>query len=519
MSSSIKTSSFLSLIALLSFYLWEKTVFIANEEQQHWYLIVHICVVLILLISIKWTFIPSIFQPYLKGLIAVSLFFILFILWNILFRWYSDSFDFKGNIFRGIFYGFRAPFYGRLNLKIVLADYYPLIISSILFIFLVFRIKWGNNSKWIYLALLIIGSLLFFSFAWDTSFHKTLMAANCHYKTFSEGLSAFPEWSTFLPAYTEQMKFLGAHNNHYPPGVLMLMKLNNESFPYLFKILVLIAPILSIFPLRALLKHFSISNESINVYIAFYISSSALLFFPGKAITPLHLPIATTFLYLFVKSIHNGKIGYALIAGLILALYAFLSFSFIVFGFFCFVYLSTLLFYSKIEFKQIVKPSLTIGVTFVFIYTVIYLFFDFNLITCFNTALHNESAQMKITGGDSLARYFIVSSGNLLAYIGVFAPIIIGIYAERIHSGALRSKTPFVLLIKSVLLTIIILSFSGGFHLEVERIWIFLTPFVLFVILLYGPVSKMKNLSYIRIALTLNIIISVVYSIMIDKCS
>jgi len=509
------------MIALITFYLWEKTVFIDSEEQLYWYLFVHFGVIVVSIISLKWTFLPKKLKALMWGLITVSLFYIVFISWNIVFRWYSDTFAFKGNIFRGIFYGFRAPFYGRPNLKIVLADYYPLIISSVLFIILVFTIKWNKYSKWTETILLFAGALLFFSFAWDTSIHKTLVASNCHYKTFSEGLAFFTDWPSFLPSYIDQMKNLGAHNNHYPPGVLMLLKFNNESFPYLFKIIVLSAPLVSIYPLKGILKHFSIPKERINIYIAFYISTFALLFFPGTSITPLHLPFATSFLYFLIRSIYNWKISYGIFAGLILAIYAFFSFSFIVFALFCFVYLALLLLYKKIELQQLLLPALIIITTFVVIYIAINLLFDFNLYSCFNVAFSNESAQMKSSGLDNLTRYFIVSSGNLIAYIGILGPIIIGLFAERFYSAALKQNTSFNLIIKSALLTIIILSFSGQFHLEVERIWIFLTPIVLFGVLLYKPdqlTIGVKKYTVLRIALTLNILISIVYSIMINKC-
>lgn len=519
MSSSTRINLFLTFIALLTFYIWEKSVFIETESQLFWVFLIHIGIIAISFASIKFELLSLKYNPILKGIIAVSFFFILFFIWNIVFRWYSDSFEYKGNIFRGILYGFRAPFYGRLKPKINLADYYPLYVSSALFVVLVFTIKWNRYSKWVFPALMIMGSLLFFSFAWDYSIHKTLMAKNCHYKTFSEGLSFFPEWSNFLSTYIGQMKFLGAHNNHYPPGVLLLLKLNNEFFPYLFKLIVISAPIISILPLRGILKHFSFSKESINIYIAFYISSIALLFFPGKSITPLHILFASSFIYFLLKSFHSRKIGYGVMAGLTLSVYAFFSFSFVVFALFAFIFIISLLLYKKIKVQDLVKSSLAIISTFVAVYVAINMLFDFNLYSCFTEAFHNEGSQMKSSGIDNITRYFIVSSGNLIAYIGIFAPLLLGIYAERINAGALNKNTSFDLLIKSVILTIVILSFSAQFYLEIERIWIFLTPFVLFGFLLYDPISKVKNLTYLRIALSLNICISIVYLIMTLKCT
>ena len=126
---------------------------------------------------------------------------------------------------------------------------------------------------------------------------------------------------------------------------------------------------------------------------------------------------------------------------------------------------------------------------------------------------------MKSSGVDNLTRYFIVSSGNLIAYIGLFAPLLVGIYAERINAGTLNKNSSFNLLLKSALLTIVVLSFSAQFYLEIERIWIFLTPFVLFGVLLFDSIAKKENVQYLRIALLMNIMISIVYSMLINPCT
>jgi hypothetical protein len=498
--------------------MWQKTMFIESEDQLQFALSINLLGLILALVSLKSRFLQKHYQPFLKGFVFISLFFTLIIAWNILFRWYSNGFDFKGNIFRGIFYGFRAPFYGRLKPQISFSDYYPILISSAVFIIAIFTINWRKENKWTRFILMALGLLLFFSFSWHNSIHQTLLATNCHFKTFSEGLVSFPYWSTFLSSYTEEMKNLGAHNNHYPPGVILFLKINKAYLPYLVKTLVIVSPIISLFPLTGILKHFSFSNKQINIYSAFYISSIALLFFPGKSMAPLHILFASTFIYSFLKSLDSKSLIYGLMAGLTLALYAFFSFSFLVFGLFFAVFIVLLMLYKKLSIHQVIIPSLSILFTFLIIYGLLFLLSNFNLYTCFQTAIHNESVQMKSSGREGILRYFIISSGNLIAYLGIIGPIIIGIYAERMYSGVLKINTPFTIFIKAVLISILLFSFSGQFHLEVERIWIFLSPFALFGVLLYKPI-KDEHQYPIRIALTLSIVMSVVTVILLGTCS
>ena len=518
MSPIIKNRSFFVFLSILVIFYWQKIISIESESEQFYLLFISLTAFTSSIILSKKFVLNSSQKQILNALIGILSLAILLIAWNSIFRWYSDTHDFRGNIFRGILYGFRAPFYGRLNPKIILSNYYPAIFTATLFILFILYFHKKINAHWQRPVLFLFAVLLFFSFAWNHTLHRTFLAINCHYSTFSEGLSFFPEWATFLSSYTDQMHLLGAHNNHYPPGNLLLLKLNNDSLPYLFKSLVILAPVISLFPIIGILKQIEINDRAIDRYIAFYISSIPLLFYPATSLTPILLIFASSGLYFLIKANRSNMLKNAVLSGLFFAIYAFFSFSFILFAFFAGVICLLFLKYQFVKKKTLLYTFLAAIGTFILIYTIIYLVFDFNLYTCLNTAIHNENLQMKSSLFDDLWRYLIVSTGNLFAYIGIFGPVIIAFFTLFIRLEKKPGNKKLQLFIQSVLITILILAFSNQFFLEIERIWIFLSPFMLFIVI-PNYFDEKKNVFPTRILIASNMIVSLLYLISMNNCT
>jgi len=510
-----RNTLYISLFPFL-YLLWLKFVAMENLDDFFW-VAIFASIGLIISISIK-VIDHSINKIGIN--VLISLFFIILItlLWNYLFRFYSDNSDFKGNIFRGILYGFRAPFYGRLSPIIKLSNFTPALITSGLFITFILLYKKWDKEKLTRNILLLFAPILFISFAWEGSLVDTFSATNCHYKTFTEGLIPFPNWSTFLSTYTDKMSQLGAHNNHYPPGILLLLKIDQESFPYLLKSIVILAPIISLRPFLKILNHFSISISKQSIFIAFYISSISLLFLPGKSLSPIILPfVAYSFYYLF-KAIDERSRLAILLCALSFSLYLFFSFSVFFFAFF--ITLSLLFHYYKtpIPLKSLLKPLLVTSVVSFFLYSILFYYTGFNIIECLFEAIKNEEIQMKSSGLDSIARYLLISSGNLLAYIGNFGLVIIAFILFWFFSPT--KKTNLSPLLLSLSVSIVVFSFSSKFHLEVERIWIFISPFVfMFIIDLPIKLNKKKLVPYLKYGIILNMLYAIYFLIIMKDCT
>lgn len=518
MSPKNRNTILLLILSTLTLIYWQKIISIETDFEQ-FYLFISSSLIFISAVFIsKKLKLSSDQKMILNAIIGIVVIAILLISWNWIFRWYCDTNDFKGNIFRGILYGFRAPFYNRLNLKIKLNNYYPALITSGLFIAYILIFYERTNMRLQRPLLLLFSFFLFISFNWNHTIYKTFTALTCHYDTFSEGLSFFPHWANFLSTYTDQMHLLGAHNNHYPPGNLMLLKLNNELYPYLVKKAVIFAPILSLLPLIGILKQLGAERKAINRYIAFYISSIALLFFPGTSLTPILVLLASSSLFFLLKAIQSRSILNGVLSGLFFAFYAFFSFSFIFFAFFSAIILLLFLRFRFLKIGPLLISLLSVILSFLIIYSIVFTLFDFNIYSCLNTAIHNENLQMKSSFFENISRYLIVSSGNLLAYLGFFGPIIIAFIALYFSSKKKEKDNRIHLIIRSVLITILILSFSNQFFLEIERIWIFLSPFMLFIVI-PNVFENNKNESYMRILIASNMIISLLYIISINNCT
>lgn len=517
MSPKNRNSLLLFILSILTLLYWQAIISIQSDFEQ-FYLFTSSFLLFIsaLLISKKYK-LNSDQKMTLNAIIGIVGIAILLISWNWVFRWYSDVHDYKGNIFRGFLYGFRAPFYNHLKLKIKLAKYYPALISSGLFIAYILVFYQRTSARFKRPLLLLFSIFLFISFNWSHSFHKTFSALTCHYDTFCEGLSFFPDWTNFFSTYTDQMHLLGAHNNHYPPGNLLLLKINSEFYPYLIKTTVILAPVISLLPLIGILKQLGARQKAINRYIAVYISSIAMLFYPSTSLTPILVLFATSALFFLLKAVQSRSILNGVLSGFFFALYAFFSFSFVFFILFCSIVLLLFLKFQFIKTSPLLISVLTAILSFLVIYTIVFILFDFNLYTCLLTAIHNENLQMKSSFFEDIFRYLIVSSGNFLAYLGFFGPIIIAFFTLFISLKTNKRKNRIRLVIQSVLITIVILSFSNQFFLEIERIWIFLSPFMLFVVV-PDFLENDKNEVYMRILITSNMIMSFLYLISVNNC-
>jgi hypothetical protein len=111
---------------------------------------------------------------------------------------------------------------------------------------------------------------------------------------------------------------------------------------------------------------------------------------------------------------------------------------------------------------------------------VLYLATHFNLIACFITAVRGHQAQQGNEGFDDLQRWWLRSTGNIIAYLLSIVPLCILAasavavwgFAKPQADGQRIARSFFI----ATLLTVLVAGFSGLFYVETERIWIFLTP-------------------------------------------
>ena len=183
---------------------------------------------------------------------------------------------------------------------------------------------------------------------------------------------------------------------------------------------------------------------------------------------------------------------YSLLTGVSLALGMFMTYSTVVIG--VFLCILTLMSLARLEstpdnwrgnFVQHVKVLLVAGAGFVAFYLLLFVLTGFRPIEALWAAIKKDEAGMG-TGYESVARYFHLSFANLFAFlIGVGIPITtVWIRHLGKTARAWRENGTIDTFVIGYVITLLFFTFSTLFTMEVERIWIFMVPFLII------PVAK-----------------------------
>jgi hypothetical protein len=152
------------------------------------------------------------------------------------------------------------------------------------------------------------------------------------------------------------------------------------------------------------------------------------------------------------------------------------------------------------------------------LYALLYIYTDFDIIQCFKESIVNEQKQMSYSGIDSWARYLLISTGNVIAYIGIIGIPALGVVLYGLKTKQYFSKSLSAISI-ATLISILVFGFSGQFFLEVERIWIFLTPFcLLYAGAVLGNLYDNGHLKPVFSLLLISIGTSFFLRMLLDQC-
>ena len=232
--------------------------------------------------------------------IISSLTLIIFFLWNLNFISYNELHEYSSNIFRGAFNGFISPLYGKVYPDKSF-DFFAEVLLIILILWsLAFLLKKERESRIIYLVTFIVFGISIVFFAFHSSIYETFLSNNCHYLSFKSDNSKFDSFSDILKNYTPQMKEMSIHNNHYPPGNVMLSYVDEKFFPFFLKATTFLSLLISLFPFIAILKYYKVNYYNLIFAIFLFITSGSVLFFQGIALSPIVIPISLTLFYLLI---------------------------------------------------------------------------------------------------------------------------------------------------------------------------------------------------------------------------
>jgi hypothetical protein len=301
------------------------------------------------------------------------------------------------------------------------------------------------------------------------------------YSEFASDIESFKGVGDTLRTYVEKMPKLNWYGQHYPPGNLILLTIERQlGIPGLTKAIVCLLTVLTVVPLYMLAKELELDDVAASVAVLLFAMTTGVLVYATINTTSLVLFPATMCLWMLVRSLKTGSIAAAALLGVCFTFYLFFSFSASILG--VLMALTTVIGWLSGAFtlRNVLATGAVSLACVLGCVALLYVTTRFNLIACFVTAVHGHQAQQGNEGFDDAKRWWLRSTGNVIAYLMSIVPLCIlavsaaafSAFAKPQASGA-RFTRSFVI---ATVLTVLVAGFSGLFYVETERIWIFLTP-------------------------------------------
>lgn len=413
----------------------------------------------------------------LSGTVLLSCLLVgLLLVWNFAYQFYVARVDFSGDIFRGAFRNLHAPLYGWSR-ESTIDDF--LLPAGSAFLFLIYLVWNPKKSMEKDGVVAPFAFLVLFSFSLGMiSGLPRLLKPVAHYYHFSQGLDLFSGIPDLLRNYGAQMSHLGVHNNHYPPGVLLLFKIEQISGLHgLIRLLVIFSSLGVLHCIRSTCRLLGYSPVGSKLALLLFAVSPGVLTYltldPGFLVL---LP-GTLTVYFFLKSLIRHSVLWALAMGCAFAVYALFSFSA---GFLAILLGFLLVIAWRWKLTTVSTGLVHAGAgmaAFAGIYLALYFLTGFNWLACLRQSIQNNTQQMS-HGFDVPVRFLFRSTGAILAYVTAVGFPISYLSLNALLKGRQQegSASWAGVLTTAFFFTVFASGFSGFFFLETERIWLFLTP-------------------------------------------
>jgi hypothetical protein len=423
------------------------------------------------------------------------------VMWNRSFLHYTSHHTYVREVFRRAMRNFHAPVYGRYDNAIArskeAAPPYSyatvpwVIVSSLVALGWFYwarrrplEKRWDRGS---FLILMAFQLALMFFFALCEPPSKpgrapmrlTLQLSG--YSEFASDIPSFTGVADTLRNYVGKMPSLNWYGQHYPPGNLILLTIEDQlGIPGMTKTIVCLLTVLTAWPLYRLAKELELDDVAASVTVLLFAMTTGVLIYATINTTSLVLFPATMCSWMLVRALKTGSMAAAALLGLCFTFYLFFSFSASILG--VLMALTTVIGWWLGAFNVrnvIITGAVSLACVFACV-ALIYVTTRFNLIACFITAVRGHQAQQGNEGFDDLQRWWLRSTGNIIAYLLSIVPLCILAasavavwgFAKPQADGQRIARSFFI----ATLLTVLVAGFSGLFYVETERIWIFLTP-------------------------------------------
>ena len=333
----------------------------------------------------------------------------------------------------------------------------------------------------------------------------------------------------FLRDYSKPELFdtLSGHSRTHPPGGVLFLWSISKIFGYNLvsaSLLSILFTALTVIPIYRLAVNLYDEKVARYALILFLITPNFVMFTGTSMDGPFSVfPILSV--YLFYKAMKRATAGeegqslvipygansvririrpYSLLTGVSLALGMFMTYSTVVIG--IFICVLTLLEWKR--FNEYFKVLLFAGIGFIAFYLLLFLLTGFRPIEALWEAIKKDEAGMG-TGYESIGRYFHLSIANLFAFlIGVGLPITVVWLRHLVTTvRAWQQHKTVDTFVIGYLITLLFFTFSTLFTMEVERIWIFMVPFLVIPVAKYLTTRPMSELYWVAGLLVAQLIV------------
>ena len=296
---------------------------------------------------------------------------------------------------------------------------------------------------------------------------------------------------SFIRDYAKPELFstLSGHAQTHPPGGILFLWIISKLFGYNLLAASLGSVVftsLTVIPIYLLAKE--LYSESIGRYaLALFLITPNFVMFTGTSMDgPFSLfPILS--LYLFYKGKGSERaILYGFLTGISLNCGMLMTYSTVFIGLFFNVVMLLTLILDRSRFRGTLNLLLIAGAAFAAFYLLMFLFTGFNLVEALQTSIRKDRAALG-TGYETIGQYFHLSVGNLFAFlIGVGIPITT-VWLRQIVKTIREERRgePIDICVVGYLISLLAIAFSTLFTMEVERVWIFMTPFIIISVAKY----------------------------------
>ena len=295
---------------------------------------------------------------------------------------------------------------------------------------------------------------------------------------------------SFMRDYAKPELFstLSGHAQTHPPGGILFLWVISKFFGYNLLATSLGSVVftsLTVIPIYLLAKE--LYGESIGRYtLALFLITPNFVMFTGTSMDGPFSVFPILSVYLFYKGIFSDQARrYGFLTGISLGCGILMTYSIVFIGLFFNAVILLTLILDRSRFRRTLNLLLIAGVTFIVFYLLIFLGPGFNLLEALQASIRKDRAALG-TGYETIGRYLHLSVGNLFAFlIGVGIPMTTVWFRQivrTIRDG--QRGAPIDLYVIGYLISLLVIAFSTLFTMEVERVWIFMAPFILI------PVAK-----------------------------